>query len=461
MKHLFSVVIFTFLLFYCFESFSQDDVVKTTKTNFLFIIVDDLRPQLGCYGYSETLSPNIDKLAEEGLLFSNAYCNVPVCGASRASLMTGIRPTPTRFTNFAAWAEREVPGRIDIPGYLKQNGYTTISNGKVYHHQYDNAASWHDNYKPKDFRDYKTAENIELMNSEGKAAAWEIAPVPDDSLQGGKISTKVISDLQKLKESGEPFFLTAGFTKPHLPFIAPEKYWNLYEHEKIELANNPFAPENCPKEALHNWGELRMQYTGIPKTGPVSEALARNLIHGYYACVSYTDAMVGKILDELKRLELDKNTVVILCGDHGWQLGNHGLWCKHCNFNTSLQVPLIVRVPGATENAKSSALVEFVDLFPTICELASLEIPEHLSGKSMTPLFDNPDTEWKEAVFARFKKGESVKTKKYLYTEYFVKGERVSHMLYDHTTDKAENNNVADAPENKTIVQDLQKLLRK
>ncbi|WP_319503362.1 sulfatase [uncultured Draconibacterium sp.] len=456
MKNILGIIGFIALQLFCIVSPGQE--AQPPKTNFLFIIVDDLRPQLGCYGNAETLSPNIDRLAEEGLLFRNAYCNVPVCGASRASLLTGTRPTASRFTNAATWAEKDVPDLVDIPGYLKQNGYKTISNGKIYHHQFDNAASWDDNYKPKDFRDYKTPENIELMKTKGMAAAWEIAPVPDDSLQGGKIANKVIADLRNLKKSGNPFFLTAGFTKPHLPFIAPEKYWDMYDHNKIELAKNPFAPEKCPKEALHNWGELRKQYTGIPQTGPVSDEVARNLIHGYNACVSFSDSMIGRILDELVQLELDKNTVVILCGDHGWQLGEHGLWCKHSNFNTSLQVPLIIRAPGFAKNAKVEALVEFVDLFPSICELAGIEIPKHLQGKSMKPLLENPDTEWKEAIFSRFKNGESVKTKYYLYTEYRIKGERISQMLYNHNTDKDENKNIAD--ENESVTEKLHLLMK-
>ena len=422
------------------------------KTNFLFIIVDDLRTQLGCYGHSETLSPNIDRLANEGMVFMNAYCNVPVCGASRASLMTGIRPTPTRFTRFDARADEDVPGMIDIPGYLKKNGYQTISNGKVYHHQFDNAASWDENYKPLDFRDYKTKENLALMDSLGKAAAYEVAPVPDDSLQGGKIANKVIADLRKAKANGQPFFITAGFTKPHLPFIAPEKYWDLYDHDKIDLAKNPFAPKDCPQEALHNWAELRSQYTGIPKSGPVSDELARTLIHGYYACVSFTDAMIGQIMDELKKLDLDKNTVVILCGDHGWQLGEHGLWCKHCNFDTSLHSPLIVKAPGFSSGQPAEALVEYVDLFPTICDLAGVEIPSHLPGQSMKPLLANPNTKWKEAVYARFRNGESVKTERYLYTEFIIKGELVSRMLYDHQNDKDENVNIAGWESSKEIV---------
>ncbi|MBN2019864.1 MAG: sulfatase [Sedimentisphaerales bacterium] len=432
----------------------------TQKPNVLFIAVDDLRPQLGCYGQNYMITPNIDRLAKNGVVFNRAYCQVPVCGASRASLLTGLRPKPDRFINYDSYAGKDAPGITDLPMYFKQNGYRTVSNGKIYHHKEDNQASWDEIYRPSDFRQYQTKENLESMKKFKKAAAYESPDVADNVLQGGKIADKVILDLRQAKKSGRPVFITAGPTKPHLPFIAPKKYWDMYKREDIDLADNPFAPKNSPKQALHNWGELRDMYTGIPKTGPVSDELARTLIHGYYACTTYTDAIIGNILDELDKLNMRENTLVVLWGDHGWQLGEHGLWCKHANFNTSLQAPLIFSAPGVSCNTKCDALVEFIDIYPTLCELAGLPLPSHLQGASLVPQLKNPQTPGKNAVFSRYLKGDSIRTDRHLYTEWSNKGKVQARMLYDHHADPAENINISEMPENRELVAKLSRMLQ-
>jgi iduronate 2-sulfatase len=430
------------------------------KPNVLFIAVDDLRPQLGCYGQTQMITPNIDRLAKEGVLFNRAYCQVPVCGASRASLLTGLRPKPDRFVTYHSRAEEDAPGVTDLPKHFKQHGYRTISNGKIYHHEDDNQASWNEIYRPPDFRQYQTKENLDSMKNFGKAAAYESPEVADNILQGGKIADKVIRDLRQAKKSGQPVFITAGPTKPHLPFIAPKKYWDMYKRQDINLADNPFAPKDSPKQALHNWGELRDMYTNIPQTGPVSDDTARTLIHGYYACTTYTDAMIGNILNELDSLDMRKDTLIVLWGDHGWQLGEHGLWCKHCNFNTSLQAPLIFSASGMSSNAKCNGLVEFIDIYPTLCELAALPLPSHLQGASLVPQLKNPQTPGKEAVFARYHKADSMRTDKYLYTEWSDKGKVEARMLYDHNVDTAENVNISELPENKELVAKLSHMLQ-
>ncbi len=434
------------------------------KKNVLFIVVDDLRPQLGCYGHKQMLSPNIDRLASEGVIFSSAYCQVPVCGASRASLLTGARPTKDRFIDYKTWAEKDLPGAVSLPKHFKNNGYHTISNGKVYHHLKDDIDGWSEEpWQPKGvWRDYLLEENkaIAAKNRRKAGPAFEVADVEDNAYRDGRIADRSIADLKRLKDMGKPFFLAAGFRKPHLPFNAPKKYWDLYKREEINLADNPFRPKGAPDAALHNWGELR-QYAGIPRKGPLSEDMARTLIHGYYACVSYTDAQIGRVLAELDRLGLRDDTVVVLWGDHGWQLGEHGLWCKHCNFETSLHSPLIVRAPGVKGGVKTSALTEFVDIYPSLCELSNLPLPGHLAGKSFVPLLKNPNLPWKEAVFSRWKDGDSIKTAQYRYTEWYKEdGTVYARMLYDHYVDLAENINISELPENKEVVEKLSKMLQ-
>ncbi|MDF7826212.1 sulfatase-like hydrolase/transferase [Pontiellaceae bacterium B12227] len=419
------------------------------KPNVLFIVIDDLRPQLGCYGSEEVISPNIDRLANEGMVFDRAYVQVPVCGASRASFMTGLYPTSNRFVTYYSKAQVDAPGIPDIPSQLKANGYTTISNGKMYHHADDNTNSWHEVYRPPDFRIYLKPEN---QGREWKEmAACEDADVPDNAYPGGALAEKIIVDIRRAKKEGTPFFITAGFTKPHLPFNAPKKYWDLYDPEKLELAANPFAPEGAPPNAIHQWNELRDGYGGMPADGNVSDELARTLIHGYNACVSYTDAMVGKLLDELERLGMRDDTIVVLMGDHGWQLGEHALWCKHALFNTSTYTPLMISAPGFKKGQRTDALVEFVDIYPSICELTGIPAPAHLQGKSFVPLLKQPDASWKEAAYSRYHGGENIITERYAYSEW-TDGSR---MLYDRKKDPDENSNVSENPEYAPIVKKL------
>jgi arylsulfatase A-like enzyme len=424
-----------------------------TKPNILFIVIDDLRPQLGCYGHDDIISPNIDRLASEGMVFDRAYVQVPVCGASRASLMTGLYPTADRFVTYYSKAQEDAKGIPDIPAQLRANGYTTISNGKIYHHADDNTNSWHEVHRPTDFRVYLKPEN---QGKEWKdMAAWEDADVPDNAYPGGALTDKVIGDIRRAKKEGSPFFITAGYTKPHLPFNAPKKYWDLYDPAKLKLASNPYAPKGAPSNAIHQWNELRDGYGGMPAEGNVSDEIARKLIHGYNACVSYTDAQVGKLLDELVRLGMRDDTIVILMGDHGWQLGEHALWCKHALFNTSTYTPLMISAPGFKKGQRTDALVEFVDIYPSLCELIGIPAPAHLQGKSFVPLLRNPAEDWKAAAFSRYHAGENVVTERYSYSEW-TDGNR---MLYDHKKDPDENINVAAIPEYAQIVEKMARRL--
>jgi arylsulfatase A-like enzyme len=269
------------------------------------------------------------------------------------------------------------------------------------------------------------------------------------------VAEKAISDLRRLAKMDKPFFLAVGFFKPHLPFVAPKKYWDLYEREEIQLPETYHRPKDAPDEAIHTWGELRA-YAGVPQKGPLSDEMAKDLIHGYYACVSYTDANVGKLLDELERLGLSDKTIVVLWGDHGWNLGEHTLWCKHCCFETSMHAPLIVKAPGIEGSKKTSGLTEFIDIYPSLCELARLPLPEHHQGRSFVPLMKNPDQQWKATAIGRFRNGDTIRTDQYRFTEYTgAKGNFLARMLYDHDADPDEDVNVSEKGDNKQTVESL------
>jgi arylsulfatase A-like enzyme len=442
---------------------------ENKKPNVLFIIVDDLRPELGCYGNENIISPNIDALAKDGYKFTHTYCQVPVCGASRASFLSGVRPNKTRFVDFDAWAEKDAPTAETLPMHFKKNGYITISNGKVFHHITDSEDSWSEKpWAPNTpWRNYLTKKNTAIADKNKQeihkavAESYESADVDDYAYIDGKVVQKTIKDLKRLKKIGKPFFLAMGLRKPHLPFNHPKKYWNLYEGKNIPPADNPFIPKNAPSASIHNSPELRV-YTDIPKRGKISDKKAKELKHAYYACVSYADKLIGDVIGELKKIGLYDNTVIVLIGDHGYQLGEHTMWTKHTNYEISLNAPMIVRVPGMKKNIEITGLTEFVDIYPTLCQLAGINIPNTADGKSFLPLLSGKKNKITDATFSRFKNGESIRTERYLYTEYRDKKNQLyAKMLYDHKTDPEENTNVADLPENKDIVKRLSGLLTK
>ncbi len=439
----------------------------THRPNFLFLAIDDLRPQLNCYGQPQMHSPHLDRLSAEGVQFNRAYCQVPVCGASRASMFTGTRPTSTRFLDYQVWADRDHPSATCLPQYLKENGYHTVSRGKVFHHQEDSPACWSEPaWGPEDsFPGYRDPENIALQaawqergRTGPRGPAFESVEMPDSVYSDAQTADKVIQDLGRLKKTSPPFFVGAGFIRPHLPFNAPKRYWDLYNPKNIPLPADPNPPDNVPTQALHQFAELRRHYAGIPENGVLNEETTRTLIHGYYASVSFLDAQIGRVLQALEENGLYENTVVVLCVDHGWNLGEHGLWCKHCLFDTSTRVPIIIRAPGLS-GPPSDALVENLDLYPTLCELAELETPSHAAGQSMVPLLKNSSAPGKHAVFSRYFKGERVKTDRHAYTEWIQDGQVTGRMLYDHQSDPDENVNIADLPENAELMEELHALL--
>jgi len=434
------------------------------RPNVLFIAVDDLRPELGCYGNEWIKSPNIDKLAARGMRFNRAHCQVPTCGASRASLLTGLRPTTERFKSFDTFAENDAPGAMTLPEEFKKNGYHCISNGKVFHHPEDTAdrswsePPWRPGMSGLDALDPASKNMIGGRKQRGPV--FEAPDVPDNAYRDGQVADKAIKDLKRMKDAGKPFFLACGFWKPHLPFYAPKKYWDLYDPEKIVLADNQCMPKNAPK-SLRGSGEIRSYHDRGMKYN--SEEWHRNLRHGYYACVSYIDAQVGRVLQTLDELGLRENTIVVLWGDHGWHLGEHAFWGKHNLMTLALNTPLIVAGPGVNEGQETDRLVELVDIYPSLCEMVGAPTAnDGIQGTSFQPLLTNPEMPWKKGVFAKFRNAEGLITERYNYVEYAGQKKSKSEnecMLYDLGNDPSENVNTAGNPEHQNLVGKLSKQL--
>jgi arylsulfatase A-like enzyme len=449
------------------------------KPNVLLFYVDDLRPELASYGAAHIQSPHIDALAEKGVKFTNAYCNVPVCGASRASMLTGMLPTKNRFLDYKTFVERETPEAITLPQLFKNNGYKTISNGKIYHHLDDRESDWDEVWRPYAFdvntsglaptdywqslwKDYQNPDNRRHYKATDRGPAYESAAVSDSTYIDGLLTEKLIRDLRQLKKNPKPFFLTAGFINPHLPFNAPKKYWDLYDRKTIRQPENyNYTPKDAPEISISNWAEMR-SYSNIPKQGQVSDSLAIDLIHGYYATVSYTDALIGKILKELEAQKLSENTLVILVSDHGYNLQEHTQWTKFTNYNTATQVPLIIYNPLSKSNGTTAALTSLIDIYPTLVELCELKAPkEQLDGTSLVPILKNPELEGRKHVFIKRANGFTLKTKAYSYTEFINAADNsvLDKMLYDHRENKVENTNVVYKKELQSIAAEMSQTL--
>lgn len=445
-----------------FQTVAADSKAKPSgQKNVLFLIMDDLRPELNCYGAHYMKTPNIDRLAHQGVMFENAYCNVPVSGASRASIFSGLRPAINRFWDVNSVIDIEAPGTVTLPQYFRENGYTTVSNSKVIHGENDaRERSWDEVWKPKlkssTWRDYLGDENLSVERIKGGPAAYECIDVADNEYSDGKTADKAIADLQRLKADGKPFFLAVGILKPHLPFNAPKKYWDMYDRSKISLPETfEFDRTGFPDKAFHNYNEIRY-YRDIPSKSDIPAEEAINLIHGYRACVSYADAQVGRILDEVDRLGLGKNTIVVLVGDHGWSLGDHSQWCKHSNFNIVTNAPLIIRVPGNKKKGPEAKMVEFVDLYPTLCDLAGLPVPAHTEGDSMKKLLSGNDKDWKNCAIVKWHNGVSYFDRSYGYTEWIDRqGNVTDRMLFTYRNDPLETVNLADDPAYASTVEKL------
>ncbi|MCM2374753.1 sulfatase-like hydrolase/transferase [Rhodopirellula sp. ICT_H3.1] len=455
------------------------------KPNVLFIAVDDLKPMLGCYGDTDVLTPNIDSLAQRGTVFLNASCQQSVCAPSRASLMTGTYADTTKVYDLKTQMRKANPHTLTLPEYLRRHGYETTGTGKIYDPRsvdksFD-APSWTQpflqhaprEYSPKGikrpvsgYQDPEVQRQVKAFNAwlkvngiteqdkEAYAAAREKFPLskptvecldlPDEAYDDGIFAICAMDQMKKLAEGDKPFFLAVGMAKPHLPFVAPKKYWDLYDRSKIELAPFQHAPANAPDFAGQPSWELR-HYSGVPASPtPIPQEMQRELIHGYRACVSYIDAQIGKVLDQLDELGLADNTIVVLWGDHGWHLGDHGMFCKHTNYEQAVRSPLIIAAPRQkATGVKTDSPSEFVDIFPTLCELVGLPVPESVEGLSLQPILDDPDAMVHEAALEQYprnpnKMGYTLRDKRYRYIKWiemdYYGGERSGPMVANELT---------------------------
>jgi arylsulfatase A-like enzyme len=457
---------------------------EVPKFNVLFIAVDDLRPELGCYGNTIIKSPNIDRLAQSGLVFNRAYCQQAVCSPSRSSLLTGTRPDTTKVWDLATHFRKAMPDVVTLPQLFKNNGYFVQGMGKIFHHGSDDAPSWSVPYNsvPNKSRastvKFPVDEDISFPPSSAVAKAkraklskgeqgpaFEATDGPDNALPDGALADNAVAALRLMKSRNQPFFLAVGFFKPHLPFVSPKKYWDLYDAAKIPLAPNPFRPKDAPSYAIPDAPELR-KFDGVPADRHLPDEYARQLKHGYYAAVSFVDAQVGRVLDELDKLGLRDNTTIILWGDHGWKLGEHDAWSKHTNVENDTWAPLMISVPGLKyKGTHTDALVEFVDVYPTLAELAGWSLPGHLEGTSFKPLLDDPQRPWKTAAFSQYPRsqkgglmGYTMRTDRYRFTRWVQRDDHAkvdAVELYDHQTDPQENTNIANDPANKALVEKL------
>lgn len=410
------------------SGFSQ----KKKRYNVLFIAVDDLRAELGSYGSQEVHSPNIDSLAKIGIQFNNAYCQEAICGPSRASLLTGSNPETINVIDLFQDFRANRPSIVTIPQHFKENGYETVYTGKVFHGEFtDDELSWSRTptlaersfEAPRTEGGYALIENQYLYlknklalekeygekiireNWLAKGPVTEMADVPDDTYEDGyntKTAIKTLNELTLNKE--KPWFLALGFKKPHLDWIAPKKYWDLYDEDSIPIATQTTPPTNGASMGLSESLEVRVG-ADMPKTGAFSPELQRKLKHGYYACVSYIDAQIGKMIKALKDVGEFDNTIIVLWSDHGFNLGEMGYWGKATNYELATRVPLIISSPTLREKnigKQSNATVQLIDLFPTLCDLTNLEKPNHIEGNSLVPYLNNPELTSKNPAFSVF-----------------------------------------------------------
>lgn len=487
-----------------------DDTTKSasSKPNVLFIAIDDLRPELGVYGNKIIKTPNIDGIASKGTTFQRAYCQYSLCNPSRSSMLSGLRPETLKIYDLGTHVDTNVPDVVTLPEHFKNNGYQTYRYGKIFHVGHgnvDRVQAWTSIEPPAQKPPEKKKDKPQAVEAKKKqkpkaavkakenkkpnpkattpnhsaSLPYGDPDVPDNTLTDGINADAAIAKLKSLDKE-KPFFLAVGFHKPHLPFIAPKKYWDMYNPDEIPLATNNFSPKDAPPYANNDLSELR-RYRDVPSTGPITEKLSRKLKHGYFASTSYVDAQIGRIISELDALKLRENTIIVVWGDHGYQLGEHATWNKRTNWETGTRIPLIISAPGQKNpGTKTNALVELVDVYPTLADLAGLEPPKKSEGTSLSPLIKDPAKPWKNAIFSCMLTsnvvlqdplenkngnlfGRAIRTDDYRLVEWVAKetDKPIAYELYDQKNDPDENTNIAKRTENAELVKQLTDRLHK
>jgi iduronate 2-sulfatase len=452
------------------------------------ILVDDLKPALGCYGDETAISPNIDKLAARGMRFDLAYCNQAVCAPSRFNLMLGSRSTSTGLYGLGNHLRKTIPDAVTLPQYFAKHGYHTESMGKIFHIGHGNLGD-PNSFSVPHFPDkiieyldpestdggkltreeaYFTNQKLGNIGSLPKGAAFESPEVEDGAYADGRVATEAIKRLRAAKEKpDQPFFIAAGFVRPHLPFSAPKRYWDFYDPAKLPMPAVEDHPEDSPSAAHKRGGEIS-NYKPVPRPqeGEISDELKRQLIHGYYASVSFADSQIGRVLDELDRLELTRETIILLWGDHGWHLGDLGIWTKHTNYEQANRIPIIFSAPGVTKPGSSTKqLAETVDIYPTLVDLAGLpkpDVPQAMDGESLVPVLKDPAARVSDHAYHAYPKrkmGRAIRTERYRLVEWKKPEQETEYELYDYKTDQVERKNLAN--ERPEIVAQLKAILAK
>lgn len=483
MKNKFCFVVFASLI-HLADAFSA--TAETSRPNVLMILVDDLKPVLGCYGDANAKTPSMDDLAARGMRFDAAYCNQAVCAPSRFTLMLGSHSTSTGLYGLGSNLRTLIPDAVTLPQHFANHGYRTESLGKVFHIGHGNEGD-PSSFQAPHFKE-KVIEYLEPASTDGgkltreealftnqelsnirslpRGAAFESPVANDTDYADGRVADETILRLRAAKErienEGTPFLIAAGFARPHLPFCAPKKYWDLYDPAMLPTPKNQSPPVGAPQVALKRGGEM-VAYKPVPESGEIDSQLQRQLIHGYYASVSYVDAQIGKVIDELNRLALADSTIIVLWGDHGFHLGDLGIWTKHTNFEQATRIPILVIAPGVTSPKSSTAqLAESVDIFPTLSELAGLPAPkgpQSIDGISLVPVLKDPGARVRDHAYHAYPKGKlgrAIRTDRYRFVEWKPIGgtaDQAEYELYDYQEDPHETkNHAASQP---TIVEEL------
>lgn len=473
-----NLLAFAFWAFFCAASATTLSAQALERPNILLILVDDLKPALGCYGDPIARTPSLDKLAASGMRFDLAYCNQAVCAPSRFTLMLGSHSTSTGLYGLGSQLRQSFPDAVTMPQYFAKHGYRTESLGKVFHIGHGNLGDpdsfsvphYHD--KVVEYLDPSSTEGGRLTREEAffsnqhlgeikslpRGAAFEAPEVDDAQYADGRVAAETIKRLRAAKQlrerEGTPFLMVAGFARPHLPFCVPKKYWDLYDPTKLPMPEFEQLPQDAPTIAGKRGGEIS-NYKPVPEDGNIefSTELKRNLIHGYYASTSFVDAQIGKVLDELNSSGLAKNTIVVLWGDHGFHLGDLGIWTKHTNYEQANRIPILIAAPGVTQpGSVTKQLAESVDIFPTLAELAGLPKPmgpQPMDGVSLVPVLKDASTRVRDHAYHAYPKaklGRAIRTERYRLVEWRAIGaapEAAEYELYDYEADPLERENLA------------------
>lgn len=439
-----------------------------SQKNVLFIICDDLNCDLESYGHPLVKTPNLTRLASRGMQFNQAHCQYSLCGPSRASIMTGLYPHQNLVLGNSIYIRERLPKVITMSEIFKNSGYHALRIGKIYHYNvpkhigtggHDDPYSWNETLNPRG-RDVIDEEKVITLKPGryGATLSWLAAEGTDEEQTDGIAATWASKRLTEFAQKQQPFFLAVGLYRPHTPYVAPKKYFDMYPKDKIKI---PKVPEGYLETIP---AVVKKSLLRFKEQNNLSEDVAKDVLQSYYASISFADAQIGRILDTLDKTGLSKNTVVVFTSDHGYHMGEHGYYQKLTLFENSTHVPLIISDPDMSKTAgqKSDSLVELVDLYPTLVDLCKKEAPFHISGKSLRPILENPNNEIRKSalnqISIRGLVGDTVKTTKYRYTSWGENG-KDGEELYDHQNDSAELNNLIDSPEYAQILKDMKKEL--